>query len=294
MKIYISYRRFDAEGYAGRFYDMLVGHFGISSVFMDIDSIPLSSDFVSEIQREIKQYDVFLALIGPRWHSDIDEDGNRRIDNPNDFVRIELETAINNGLRIVPILIQDAEMPHPNDLPSSLEKLFHFNAVIIRHDRFMSDVSKLIEAIESVEEKSLDEIQVIEDDPFSVFVSHSTKDRKWVEKEIIKLLTDNNIKPWYSRSSIETSTQWEREILSGMESCDWFLIVISPKAEKSEWVKDELNWALHHRPNRIIPVMKAESNLWEFHIRLPRIQHIDFTREIRKSKAALIQKLKNP
>jgi hypothetical protein len=111
---------------------------------------------------------------------------------------------------------------------------------------------------------------------------------KWVEKEIVALLSSNGIKPWYSKASISTASQWEREILRGMESCDWFLLVVSPRAAKSEWIKDELNWAVYNRPTRIVPVIMEKCNLWDFHIRLPRIQNIDFTQYVGSTKKALV------
>jgi hypothetical protein len=124
-------------------------------------------------------------------------------------------------------------------------------------------------------------------------VSHSTQDRKWVEREIVRLLEDNGIKAWYSKLSIKTASQWEREILRGMESCDWFVLVVSPRAATSEWIKDELNWALYHRPTRIIPVIMETVNLWEFHIRLPRIQHIDFIEDSKYSRRELLRLINN-
>jgi TIR domain len=73
-----------------------------------------------------------------------------------------------------------------------------------------------------------------------------------------------------------------------MESCDWFLLVVSPRAAESEWVKDELNWAVYNRTARIVPVIMEVCNLWEFHIRLPRIQNIDFTRGLAIARQGLI------
>jgi len=121
-----------------------------------------------------------------------------------------------------------------------------------------------------------------------VFVSHSTRDRKWVEREIVALLKTRGLNPWYSKQSINTSSQWEREILRGLESCQWFLIVVSPRAAESEWVKNELNWAFSNRQTRIVPVIMERCDLWQFHLGLPRIQHVDFTTDKRSARNQLV------
>ena len=76
-----------------------------------------------------------------------------------------------------------------------------------------------------------------------------------------------------------------------MERCDWFLLVVSPRAAASEWVKDELFWAIQNRPTRIVPVIMEKCDLYQFHIRLPRIQHVDFTEDIGAARALLIEAL---
>ena len=101
-----------------------------------------------------------------------------------------------------------------------------------------------------------------------------------MEKEVVLPLNANGIKTWYSTESIASSTQWEREILKGLERCDWFLLVVSLASSKSEWVKDELFWAMTHRPTRIVPIIYQMCDLWKFHIRLPRLQYIDFADQV--------------
>ena len=109
-----------------------------------------------------------------------------------------------------------------------------------------------------------------------VFVSHSSEDWEWVDRKIIKPLEKHKINVWYSGLHIKSTSQWEREILRGLEISVWFLLVVSPRSEKSEWVKDELGWAIDHRPGKIAPVIMEDAELYNFHIRLPRIQYIDF------------------
>lgn len=109
-----------------------------------------------------------------------------------------------------------------------------------------------------------------------VFVSHSTRDREFVEQHIVGHLEKNGIKTWYSKVDIQTATEWERSIIRGLESCDWFMIVMSPQSANSEWVKDELHWAVDHRPKKIVPVLIEDCSPRDFHIRMARIQYADF------------------
>lgn len=109
-----------------------------------------------------------------------------------------------------------------------------------------------------------------------VFVSHSAKDRVFVEQEIVYLLENSGIATWYSKVDIQTAVEWERSIQQGLESTEWFILVMSSSSISSEWVKDELHWAIENRPNRLIPVLIEDCEPRKFHIRVARLQHIDF------------------
>ena len=117
-KVFISYRREDTAALAGRIYDRLSLHFGRASVFMDIDTIPFGVDFRQHINEVVSQCDVLLALIGDRW-AGVLPDGERRLDDPADFVRMEIETALNRGILVVPLLIGRVSMPSTTELPPS-------------------------------------------------------------------------------------------------------------------------------------------------------------------------------
>ena len=275
----------------------MVAHFGTDAVFKDVAAIPVGADFRSTLRSEIERADVVLVLIGKEWLRADDGRGHRRLDDPDDFVRVELEIALLRGIPGVPVLVDGALMPPADALPLSLRELASRNAAELRPDpEYHVDSDRLIRGLEGLVKGSpqrgtrerVPDIDLGESGPVTVFVSHSTQDRKWVEKEIVALLSSNGIKPWYSKASISTASQWEREILRGMESCDWFLLVVSPRAAKSEWIKDELNWAVYNRSTRIVPVIMESCNLWDFHIRLPRIQNIDFTHDVGSAKKALV------
>jgi hypothetical protein len=203
-------------------------------------------------------------------------------------VRLEIEAAIRLNKPIVPILLEGAEMPSSELLPDSLVSLSYRQALELRHETFARDVERLEQGIsELVTRHALEIAEPARE--ITVFVSHSTKDRDWVEKRIVGFLRRSNITPWYSSEEITSASQWEREILKGMESCDWFLIVVSPQAADSEWVKDELFWAMEHRPFRIVPIIKERCDLYKFHLRLPRIEHVDFTANIDSAERKLIK-----
>ena len=146
-KIFLSYRRQDSAGVAGRIYDRLRAHFGSDAVFMDIDSIPFGEDFREHIDAAVGQCDVVLAVIGTKWAGETD--AHRRLDDPRDFVRIELESALHRNLPVIPILIDHARMPGEADLPPSLARLAFRNAIDVDQGRdFHPHVDRLIRGIE--------------------------------------------------------------------------------------------------------------------------------------------------
>ncbi|MGO9172242.1 MAG: toll/interleukin-1 receptor domain-containing protein [Rhodomicrobium sp.] len=148
-KIFISYRRQDTKAIAGRILDRLEAKFGRNDVFMDIDAIPPGVDFHDWISNQISTALVVLALIGPNWVNARDEAGNRRLDDPNDFVRLELEAAITRKIPLVPVLIDGALLPRTDELPESLGPLVRRNATFLDVGRdFNLHVGRLIEAIE--------------------------------------------------------------------------------------------------------------------------------------------------
>jgi hypothetical protein len=149
-KIFVSYRRDDAGGYAGRLYDHLVTRFPKNRVFMDVDAIPPGTDFARMISEAVASCDVLIALIGRRWLNVTDEHGTARLSNPDDFVRIEIEAALNNGTPIIPVLVGGASMPTPQALPDSLRPLALRQAVSIQDNHFRENVRQLITVIRSL------------------------------------------------------------------------------------------------------------------------------------------------
>jgi TRAP-type mannitol/chloroaromatic compound transport system substrate-binding protein len=149
-KIFISYRRDDSAPYAGRIFHRLAERFGADQVFMDIDHIEPGEDFAEAINRHVSQCGVVLVLIGPGWARSADRHGARRLDSPNDFVRLEIVQAIARGARVMPVLVGKAAMPGAQELPDALQPLAKRQAIEISDTRFHFDVGRLIEAIERV------------------------------------------------------------------------------------------------------------------------------------------------
>jgi hypothetical protein len=145
--IFISYRREDAEGQAGRLFDDLVTHFGENSVFMDVVGIEPGRDFRRVIDQHVASCGVLLAVIGKNWFDAKDEAGRRRLEDPMDFVRLETASALKRDIPVIPVLVRGATMPRAEQLPPDLAELAYRNGVELTHARWDSDVEILIRAL---------------------------------------------------------------------------------------------------------------------------------------------------
>jgi TIR domain-containing protein len=146
-KIFISYRRRDDPGGAGRLFDALKEAFEPDRLFLDVDSIEPGQDFVDVIEDRVAKSAVLLAVIGQHWVDATDDRGNRRLDNAQDYVRIEIESALKQQTLVIPVVIGDAKMPTAEVLPDSISKLARHNAVMLRYERFHDDVANLVGAL---------------------------------------------------------------------------------------------------------------------------------------------------
>jgi hypothetical protein len=147
-RIFISYRREDSQELAHRVCDSLRKHFGHEAVFMDVDTIPPGLDFRQSISDALASCEVVLAVIGPRWlHPD--QEGRRRLDDPNDYVRLEIERALNRGIPVVPLLVGPTSMPKENDLPASLAPFAYRHGLSVDPGLdFGNHLERTIQAIE--------------------------------------------------------------------------------------------------------------------------------------------------
>lgn len=145
--IFVSYRRDDSPGTAGRLRDRLADVFGPDSLFMDVDNIPAGVDFVGHLNAQVAACDVFLAIVGPNWLNTIDDTGGRRIDNPDDFVRTEIAAALARNIPVIPITIDGARLPKADELPDPLKPLIRRQAVEVRNAQFRRDAEALVEQL---------------------------------------------------------------------------------------------------------------------------------------------------
>jgi hypothetical protein len=151
-KLFISYRREDSEHIAGRICDRMITQFGKDNIFFDIETIPLGVDFRVYLSESVSQCSILLAIIGESWldirHPDGNRKGERRLDDPADFVRIEIAAALVRNIPVIPVLVGRAEMPREAELPEPLKPLTYRNAAEVRSARdFSAHIDRLIRGI---------------------------------------------------------------------------------------------------------------------------------------------------
>jgi len=147
VKVFISYRREDSAGYAGRILDRLGRELERDHLFIDVDDIPLGRNFVKLLGEEVAKCDVLLAVIGHDWLDARDENGTRRLNDPNDFVRIEVATALQRDIPVIPILLEGTRVPKADELPVDLKELPLRNGLGVHHASFHADMTKLIQEL---------------------------------------------------------------------------------------------------------------------------------------------------
>ena len=145
--IFVSYRREDSEGEAGRLFDDLVLRFGENSVFLDVAAIEVGRDFRKAIDDSVSTCGVLLAIIGKGWLDAKSDAGDRRLDDPSDFVRLETASALKRDIPVIPVLVHGAKMPRADQLPEDLKELAYRNGVELTHARWRSDLELLLKAL---------------------------------------------------------------------------------------------------------------------------------------------------
>jgi hypothetical protein len=147
--LFLSYRRYDTADVAGRIYDHLIAAFGAAHVFKDVDSIALGQDFRVRVRQSIEHCAAFLPIIGPGWLGK--EGAATRMDNPIDWVRLEIEAALEKGVAIIPLFVREAVMPEAAQLPASIQAIVYHNGIAIRPDPdFRGDMERLIRSLRSL------------------------------------------------------------------------------------------------------------------------------------------------
>jgi hypothetical protein len=147
VHVFVSYRRSDVGGYAGRLTDALVDRFGVRGVFHDVSAIAPGTDFTQEIDRALDGCDALLAVIGPGWLTASTSTGLPRLTEANDYVRLELASALERAIPVVPVLVGEATLPDAADLPAELRKLVQRQSVVIHDATWHDDVNGLVRSL---------------------------------------------------------------------------------------------------------------------------------------------------
>ena len=149
-EIFISYRREDAPAHAGRLYDGLIDEFGAQQVFMDVDTLEPGVDFVERLHSAVGTADAVLVVIGRGWLNASNLDGERRLDDPEDFVRLEVGLALTGAPVVIPVLVGGATMPSEDDLPPELVQLARRNALTMIDSDWRSGLARLVAALRRI------------------------------------------------------------------------------------------------------------------------------------------------
>jgi len=157
--IFINYRREDSAGHAGRLFDALNDHFE-GRLFIDVDNLDPGTDFIVAIEEAVGSCEALIVVIGQEWLTATDKTGRRRLDDPGDFVRLELESALARKVRVIPVLVQDAVMPRAEELPASIATLARRHAIELSDARWAYDVDRLARTLGNILEEQREEKQV--------------------------------------------------------------------------------------------------------------------------------------
>jgi TPR repeat protein len=146
-KVFISYRREDSQYAVDRIYEALAQRIPKSDIFIDVDNIPPGVDFVDHLSKKVAECDILLAVIGSRWLNAADETGKKRLDLPGDFVRVEIASALERGIPVVPVLLDGTDIPNAIDLPEDLKALERRNGASINRTSFQNDLDRLMDGL---------------------------------------------------------------------------------------------------------------------------------------------------
>ena len=171
-RFFVNYRTVDSVHSAAAIADRLARHFGPENIFRDRDSLSLGALYPKKIRRALEQSDKVLAVIGPKWLDITDSSGRRRLDNPKDWVRTELQMAFERDIPVVPVLLDDTPLPASHQLPAVIARLSNCAYWQVRHKTFESDLRGLIAGISAPENRSTKSPEVRN----SQYVQHNTAD----------------------------------------------------------------------------------------------------------------------
>jgi hypothetical protein len=149
-KIFISYRRDDTAGTAGRLHQYLEHALGKENLFIDVDDIPKGVNFRKALNDQLATCDIFLCVIGRNWLNDKDDEGRRRLDQAGDYVRVEIAEALKRNIRVIPVLVDGARLPKASELPDDIAQLTDRQCVELRNSHFKRDAAELADDIRGI------------------------------------------------------------------------------------------------------------------------------------------------
>ena len=196
-RIFMSYRREETAYPAAWLFDRLASRFGRDQVFKDVDSIEPGDDFAEVITTAVESCDVLLALIGRRWLTIADQDGRLRLDDPGDFVRLEIEAALARKVRVIPILVDGARMPRAEDLPPSLAKLARHQALELSPAGFDSDTQPLLRVLERIVSEGQEQVGRETDRVTAAAVRMATAGIRGQHLDVWALQADGTMRHWW-------------------------------------------------------------------------------------------------
>lgn len=196
--VFVSYRREDSAASAGRLGDRLTRELGDGHVFMDVDGIPLGANFVKHLTAEVATCDILLAVIGPQWLDVKDESGARRLDDPDDFVRVEIRAALQRDIPVIPVLLDGTRIPKASTLPEEIRPLVLRNSLDLRHTTFQKDLDRLVQQLTLLRSESTAPGKLAEATSWP-----SRKLPRWTYVVVPFLLVLAGAYTWFSRSHLE-------------------------------------------------------------------------------------------
>lgn len=275
-KIFVSYRRADCQYQADRLREDLKPFVTADEdVFIDIHNIPPGENFVRYLDMKVSECDLFFALIGPFWLGIRNPDGGRRLDDPNDFVRIEIASALKRKIRVVPLLLDNAVMPAANDLPEDLRELSELNGVVIKRDTFETDVERLTGRLDLRRVRSLEPTAVarpplpVEFDPKRyVFISYPNDTPPAAMRAIVRRLVADGVPVWLydpvpfkfrveelrSMRWQHAAQPWGDQTLSALMGAKCVLVLLSKSSMRAAFQPREVQMALRDKPSTMVIV----------------------------------------
>ncbi|MGO9486116.1 MAG: toll/interleukin-1 receptor domain-containing protein [Rhodomicrobium sp.] len=272
-KIFLNYRRSDTSAAAQLVARELTSQLGEDAVFLDVHGIPLGVNFHDYLQQQIALSSMMLVLIGPNWLTLPDERGRRRLDNPNDFVRLEIEAAFRYEKPVVPLLIDDTPFPKENELPDSLKPLIRSNGAVVRLGAyFQEDVSRLATQLqrfihvprgylppEFVSPSPQPEEEVSGEIHPDIFISYASLDRRLAEAQAADLEARGYTVWWDTR--LIGGQKYRKVILKYLRASKAVIVIWTKTSVESDWVYDEATRAW--RATKLIPTRVEDLDIDE-------------------------------